>query len=423
MTDIFKIEDTATVQKLSNGLTVAIERLPYLRSATAGIWVRAGSGDETAQQCGLAHFLEHLFFKGTTTRTTHQLMEAVEARGGHLNAFTSREYTCLYVKMLDKDIHIGIEILADLIKNSLFSELEKEKNVILEEIASIEDAPEDFVHDLLSENHWPNHPMGRPISGTIESVSGLVLEDVRKFYGDWYTPEEMIFAVAGNFDEQAVFDQVQREFEGLKPSPTPARHAAPAFNPGIFPVERDIAQAHVCLAFPAPTVLDEDRYACELVGSILGGGSTSWLFEKIREEEGLAYSIYTFNSFHRTAGMMGVYGAIAPENLPRVLELTYESLGRLRDEGVELAELEMNRQQIKGNMLMALESTSTRMSRMAKSLMYHGRVVPVDEIIQRLDAVTEQAVQRCAQEAFRQDRLNLTVLGPVNGHPLDGITL
>ncbi|MBI2434624.1 MAG: insulinase family protein [Candidatus Hydrogenedentes bacterium] len=417
------IAETAMVSKLPNGMTIALERLPYLRSASAGVWVRSGSGNETPRQSGLAHFLEHLFFKGTATRTTHELMSAVESRGGHLNAFTSREYTCLYVKMLDQDIHVGIEILADLIKNSLFSDLEKEKNVILEEIASIEDTPEDYVHDLLSQHHWPDHPMGRPISGTIESVSQLALDDVRAFYQDWYTPEEMFFVIAGNFDEERVLAQVQGEFGTLPARRAPQRHQPPVFRAGINPIARDIAQAHVCLAFPAPTVLEEERYTCELVSSILGGGSTSWLFERIREDEGLAYSIYTFNAFHASAGMLGVYAAIAPENLARAMELVYESLRRLRDDGISPEELEMNRQQLKGNMLMALESTSTRMSRMAKSLIYHDRIVSIDEIIQRLDAVTETDVQAHAQKAFKPQTTTVTVLGPVNGHVADRVLL
>jgi len=415
--------EATAVHPLPNGLRIAIERLPHLHSATAGVWIKSGSANEQPHESGIAHFLEHLFFKGTETRTTHQLMSAIESRGGHINAFTSREYTCLYVKMLDRDIHIGIEILADLIKNSLFSDWEKERNVILEEIASIEDTPDEYVHDLLAEHHWPNHPMGRPISGTLQSVSALTLDHVRAFHRSWYTPGEMIVSIAGNFDEEAVLEQVKREFEGLPANPTPERTGPPEFVPGIHGIQRDIAQAHVCLAFPAPHVGDEQRFACDLASSILGGGSTSWLFEKIREEEGLAYTIYAFNSFHVTAGMLGVYAAVAPESYDLAMSLTFEALRKLRDEGVSTEELEMNRQQIKGNLLMALESTSARMSRMAKSLIYYDRIVSIDEVIERLDAVTREQVQGYAQRAFGPTNCTLTVLGPARGYDIEKIAL
>lgn len=266
--------------------------------------------------------------------------------------------------------------------------------------------------------------MGRPISGTLESVGALNLDDVREFHQAWYKPEEMIFSIAGNFNEAAVLEQVEREFSDLSSGAVPGRCAAPRFTGGLNPVERDIGQDHVCLAFPAPTVLDESRFDCEMMSSILGGGSTSWLFEKIREEEGLAYSIYTFNTFHASAGMVGIYAAIAPESLPKAMDLIYSALRRIRDEGVSTDELEMNRQHLKGSMLMALEGTSARMSRMAKSLIYHDRLVSIGEIIQKLDAVDVARVQACAQAAFRPETTTLTVLGPVNnGHWVDKIAL
>ena len=400
------------LRTLDNGLTVALERLPFLRSATAGIWVKTGSVNEQPHESGLAHFLEHLFFKGTTTRSTHEIMKAIEGRGGHLNAFTSREHTCLYVKMLDDDIAVGIEILADLMKNSLFLDLEKEKNVILEEIASIEDTPDDYVHDLLAEHHWPDHPLGRPIGGTVESVSALSLDHVTSFFKNWYTPDQMVFSVAGNIVPEVVLRQVEAEFGSVAPGPHPAIFGPPTFQGGVNVIERDIAQDHVCLAFPACPVGTPERHACDLASSILGGGSTSWLFEKIREEEGLAYSIYTFTSFHQTAGMLGVYAAVAPESTRQALDLTFEAFRKLRDEGVSPEELEMNRQQIKGNMLMALESTSTRMSRMAKSLLYYGRIISVDEMMANLDAVTPEQIQRFAQQSFGAQTCALTILGP-----------
>lgn len=416
-------DEAVSLTTLSNGMAVAQEVLPYLRSATAGLWIAAGSAQEQPHEMGLAHFLEHLFFKGTKTRTVRQIMEAVESRGGQINAFTAREYTCLYVKTLDNHIHTGIEILADILKNSLFCELEKERNVVLEEIASVEDTPDEYIHDLLAEFHWPDNPLGRPVSGTQESVSQLTRAHVQSFYDAWYKPSRMIFSIAGNFDREAVLAQVRQEFEGLGPGPTPPVTAPPAFRGGIHAVERDITQSHVALAFPGPSLHDRERYVCDIASSILGGGSTSRLFERIREDEGLAYAIYTFHGIHQAAGMLGIYAAVAPQNYTKTLALVFEELRRLRDEIVDAEELEMNREQIKGNMLMALESTFTRMSRMAKCLMYYGRLIPIEEIITNLDSVSQNDVTAFAQKTFTEPSCALVTLGPADGIKAEGILL
>lgn len=400
-----------------------MEYLPYLHSFSAGVWIRAGSANETDGQTGLAHFLEHLLFKGTQTRNVHQLMEAIEGRGGHLNAFTSREYTCLYVKMLANHAAIGIEILADIFKHSLFCDWEKERNVILEEIASIEDTPDDHVHDLLSEFHWPNHPLGRPVSGTQESVSALTREDVVGFFGQWYQPENMVISIAGNFDADAVLAQIRNEFEALPNTAVPGPCGAPAFHHGVRQFERDISQIHLCMAFPGPALDSQERYTCDMASSVLGGGSTSRLFERIREEEGLAYSIYTFHGFHRQSGMLGLYAAMAPDHFERTMEITCEELRRTRDEAVPEEELGMHREQIKGNMLMALESTFTRMSRMAKSLMYYQRIVPVAEVLTNVEAVTQADIQDFAQRTFAKEQCAVVVLGPGKEFAAEGIAL
>lgn len=424
MIDIdYSMGSAAKVHTLRNGLTVALERLPHLHSASAGIWIRTGSADEGPEESGLAHFLEHLFFKGTTTRTTRQIMEAVENRGGHLNAFTSREYTCLYVQMLSNDIEIGVQVLADILNNSLFNDFEKERSVITEEIASIEDTPDEYVFDLLAASHWPHHPLGRSISGSVESVSNLTRDHVQAFYDAWYVPGEMVFSIAGNFDEEAVLRQVTEGFETIPSRATPPRCDAPKFQGGVQPVPRDIGQMHLTLAFPAPALTEEKRFVCDLACNVLGGGSTSWLFEKIREEEGLAYAIHTFSSYHVKAGVLGIYAAVAQENLDLTLDLTCSLLRKLRDEGVGSEELEMNRRQMKGNLLMALERTSTRMSRMGKSLLYHGRIVPVEEIIASLDSVSPQMVQDFAASVFQPETCAITVLGPTNGFRMESAPL
>jgi len=411
------------VDRLANGLTVSMECLPYLHSASAGIWIKAGSVNETPREAGLAHLLEHLFFKGTKTRSVRQIMEAIEGCGGQMNGFTTREYTCLYVKMLDRHLATGIEILADLVKNSLFCDLEKERNVVLEEIASIEDTPDEYIHDLLALHHWPNHSLGVPVSGYHDSVAALSLEDVRAFHQRWHKPENMFFSVAGNIDQDAVLAQIHREFEDLTSGAPALENGSPRFQGGVKTVDRDIGQAHLCVAFPGPLITQQERYVCDLISSVLGGGSTSRLFDRIREQEGLAYAIHTFHSFHLVAGTIGIYAAVAPQNYGRTLDLIFEELRRIRDVPVSPEELNMNREQIKGNILMSLESTFTRMSRMAKCLMYYGRIVPIDEVTRQVDAITAEELQAFAQKTFSPDCCAVVTLGPTNGHRIDRIPL
>lgn len=423
MTATLLSSDTVQVHRLPNGLTVCMERLPYLHTCSAGIWIKTGSAFEEEHEAGVAHFLEHLFFKGTKSRTARQLMEAIESKGGQLNAFTSRGYTCLYVKILDRYVRIAIEILADLVKNCTLIDWEKERNVILEEIASIDDTPDEQIHDLFSEFHWPGHPLGRPVSGYAHSVAKLTRDDVERFYRTWYRPENMYFSIAGNFDEDSVFAQVSAEFSSILGERTVLDLPAPAFQAGLRHVPREIGQTHLCLAFPAPSLEDKRRYTCEVVSSVLGGGSTSWLFERIREDEGLAYAIYTFHSFYPRTGVLGVYAAVAPQNGAKALELTFEAFRRMRDEGASPEDIDMNREQIKGNMLMSLESTFTRMSRMAKCMMYFGRIVPVDEIIANVDAVTAEDVQAYAADFFHAGQCAVMTLGPEDSAGRVGVAL
>lgn len=392
-----------------------MEPLPHLHSVTAGLWIKTGSANESAKQAGISHFLEHLFFKGTHTRNARQLMEAVESRGGHVNAFTSREYTCLYAKTLAAHLGTGVEILADILKNSLFCDLEKERNVILEEIASNEDVPEELAHDLFCANIWPDHSLGRPITGTLESVSAITLDDIRAYYDAWYYPENLFVAVAGNFDCETLYAQLSRELEGIPSRTVQVHREIPPFSSGREYVTKDITQTHLVFGFPGPSATDTNRYVYDMLSNALGGGPISRLFERIRENEGLAYSIYTFSSSYLTTGMMGVYAAVAPENLERTIQLAFEEVRKLREEPLPKTEHETNREQLKGNLLMALENTSNRMTRMAKAMMYHGRLLTVSEVVEAIDAVSVKDIQDLAQDLFQPERCAMLVLGPEEG--------
>ncbi|MDZ4861226.1 MAG: pitrilysin family protein [Candidatus Hydrogenedentes bacterium] len=415
--------DTSSIHRLANGLTVLLEPLPYLRTASVGVWIAAGSGNETASQAGISHFLEHLFFKGTATRTARQLMESIESKGGHLNAFTSRDYTCLYAKMLGEHVDTGIEILADIVKDSQLLDFEKERNVILEEIASIDDVPEDHVHDVLTKNVWPDHALGMPITGTKESMTAMSLEDARAYYQHWYRADNLIVSVAGAFDAPAVLAQIERVFDALAAGRPEQPVGAPAFTASVQQVDSDITQNHLCFAFPGPGVHDARRFVYNMLSNALGGGSTSRLFETIREQEGLAYSIYGYQSTFWRTGAMGVYAAVAPENLKKTYELAFAEIRKLRDEPIPQEELELNREQLKGSVLMALESTFNRMTRMAKSYMYHGRIISADEIITGIESVTAEQIRQLAEDRYTPDQCALVSLGPIDGVALDGVPL
>lgn len=408
-----------SIQKLKNGLTVVTERLPHLHSATVGLWIRAGSANEEEEYAGISHFLEHLFFKGTKSRTSRELVDAIESRGGHMNAFTTREYTCLYVKTLDKQVPTAIKILGDIVQNSLFSDLEKEKNVILEEIASGVDVPDEHVHDILTGTMWPSQAVGRPIAGSLESVSRTNLEHIQTYKEAWYRPENMVIAVVGNIDEESVFETIENEFGAIPQGSAPQQFGKPEAHVGIEVVDREIAQDHLVFAFPSCSIVDPKRYIFDMLSSTLGGGMTSRLFETIREEAGLAYSIYSFNSSLANTGMFGIYAAIAPENLQKTIDLCFDELKKLRDTPLDDEELQSNAEQLKGGLLIALEATFNRMSRIVRSLMYFGRVMTVKEILEGVDAVTAADLQVAAQDIFTKDKCAMAILGPKSEQPVE----
>ena len=410
------VETRPLVRVLDNGITLLTERLPYVRSVSLGVWIKTGSASEPPRITGISHFLEHLFFKGTTTRTARELMEAIESRGGHLNAYTARDYTCIYAKTLDDHLATAVELLGDILCDSQFFDFEKERNVILEEIAANEDVPEEYIHDLFMAELFPEHSLGAPIAGTQESMAAITLEDVRAYYAKWYRPENIIISAAGNFDEGVIAKLIEKALAPLEARTGPAApyYDAPVMGAGIREFPRDIAQSHYCIGFPGAATDNPHRFVYDVLSNTLGGGSTSRLFDRIREQEGLAYAIYTFQSAYYRAGFLGVYAAVAAENLDRALAITFEEIRKLRETPISASELELNREQLKGNLVMALENTFHRMGRMAKSYMYHGRIMPVEEVLAEVDAVTSEAVYGLADTTFRPQACVMTILGPDN---------
>jgi len=399
---------------LDNGIVVLLEEVPWVHSASFGVWIRAGSSHETGVTNGISHLLEHLFFKGTPSRNARQIVETVERSGGTANAFTGREHTCLYVKMLDTHLPEGIELLADILRNSLFCEIDKEKHIVLEEISSILDDPEEYAHDLFMEDLWPDHPFGFPIAGTREAVSNLGLDQIREFYSQRYRGGNIVISAAGNFDENEVLKLVTKYFGDIEDGHAGVDISAPEPSPGIYVHPRDIEQTHINMGSSGLSATDPRRFSLALLSTILGGNAMSRLFQRVREVEGLAYSVYTFVSTMERTGTVGVSAAVAASNLARATEVILEEIQRVRSGPVPDDELHNAKEYLKGSITLGLEGTFNRMSRLAKSYLYRGKVETIETIIEQIEAVQIDDIQRSAQELLDPARQTVTTLGPAD---------
>ncbi|WP_263378491.1 M16 family metallopeptidase [Granulicella paludicola] len=401
---------------LPNGLLVLTERMSHLRSVSMGVWINSGSRDEAPEVNGISHFIEHMVFKGTTTRSAQQFAREVDAIGGNLDAFTGKETICFNIKVLDENVPAALELLTDLVLHPTFApdDIAKEQGVILEEIKMDEDNPDYLVHELFTQNFWPNDALGRPILGTAKTVSSFNQAIVLEEYARRFTPANMVFSAAGNLDHDAFVEQVAAAFTSL--SATSAnkleRSAAPTAQPHLtLKNKKSLEQVQFCLAVPALPVADSDRYTAYLLNSILGGGMSSRLFQAIREERGLAYSIYSELNPFRDTGTLAVYAGCSAENTKQVLALTLAEFARMKQEPVSTEELDRARNQIKGNMVLGLESSSSRMSSLARQQMYWGKFFSLDEITAEIDRVTVEDLQRLANDLLKADQLTLTLLG------------
>ena len=408
------------ITTLPNGLRVVSETVPGVRSVTVGVWFRTGSRDEPEAQAGIAHLLEHMAFKGTESRTARELAEVVDRVGGQMNAYTSKEDTSFYIRVLDEHFELGMEILADMLLRSRFDaeELEKEKRVILEEIKMYEDDPEDVVHDLAVQTLWPGHPLGRPVIGFEATVSAVDRATLVDFWRHHYEPGRAVIAVAGHVEHARVVEAVQRDFGGWTPAGAPGRQDPPLPQGVEAWRQKAIEQVHLCVVAPAAAYGSDELYAETVLSNILGGASSSRLFQVIREDHGLAYSVYTFHGGYSDTGLFGIYAATSPETAPQVLELIGRECRRILQEGVSPDELARTRDQIKANLLMGLESTGNRMNRLGRSLLMLDRVVTVDEVVRRVEAVTADDVAQAAARLLDRDRWVLAGVGPAESMAL-----
>lgn len=399
---------------LDGGLTVVTERMADVRSASIGFWVGAGSVDEPAHHAGASHFLEHLLFKGTDRRSARDIALAVDSVGGDFNAYTTKEHTTFYMRLLGEDADMGVDILSDIVWTPAFrpEEFESERQVILEEILMHADDPADLVHDVLAEALYPHHPLGREVLGDAGTVSAMTARDVARFHEHHYRPGNIVVAAAGAVDHDRIVDRVAARLDGRAGGSPPDRSAPTGAAVPNLAVERDTEQAHLAVALAGPDRDDEDRHAMSLVEHVLGGGMSSRLFQTVREERGLAYSVYAYRLGFQGAGALAVYAGTSPASAAEVLDLVGAELDRVAEEGISAEELEAARGHVRGAMALGLEDSGARMSRIGHSQLIHGRVLTLEEVERRMAALTLEQVNEAAHRWLAGPRSIVTV-GPV----------
>lgn len=400
---------------LESGIKVITEEMPGVESASVGIWVTAGSRNETRSLSGVSHFIEHLLFKGTEKRTALDISREIDSVGGVLNAFTSREYTCFFAKVLNKDLPLAVDILSDIFLNSRFdkNEMEKEKMVVLQEIKMVDDTPDDLIHDIFAERFWTAHPLGWSILGSNKTINALSREDVLGYFKEQYRPENVLITAAGGLKHAKVLNFIKKAFRKVKKKAGGTALNAPATKPGVKLIKKDLEQVHLCMGVPVPPQPHPDRYRIYLLNTILGGGMSSRLFQEIREKRGLAYSVYTYINLCKDAGAMVAYAGTSADKFSEVVTLILKEFARCA-KGVKADELKNAKEQLKGGMLLGLETSDNRMTKLARDEIFFGRAVQVKEIVKAIDSVTLDDLKETAKNAFAPKNITMVAMGKVS---------
>lgn len=411
--------------KLPSGLRIVSEHIPHVQTVTIGFWVKCGTYCEQDNEQGLSHFLEHMFFKGSKKRSARAIVEAFDDVGGEVNAYTTKEYTCFYAKVIDEHLALAVDVLADMLAQPLFAEadVEREKQIVLEEISLYEDAPDEIIHDKLADTIWPHHPLGRPILGTRESITGITHHTLWSFYRCHYVPESIVISAAGNVQHDLLVKMIEDSFP-LQAGETCAIEENTNFpySEKVNIIERPIEQLHLCIGFPGLSWRDKDIYAMNMMNNILGAGMSSRLFQGIREDLGLAYNIYCYSASFVSAGYFAIYAGLSTRNAELLVQTVGKELASMRASVVTEAEINRARQQVKGSLVMGLESTANRMSRMGRGFLLVGKVLDTAEILGRIEAVTVDDIRALAQRVFSMEQSTICALGPTADLPdLPGI--
>lgn len=405
---------TSKVTTLQNGLRVVTDSIPHVETVTCGLWVDVGARHEPASINGISHVLEHMAFKGTERRTALQIAESIEAVGGYLNAYTSREATAYHSRILKDNLPLAIDILADILQNSTFDPVEfsREQSVIIQEIGQTYDTPDDIIFDYFQETCFPDQPMGRAILGTTDIILSLTPTQVKSYMQNHYGAHQMVFAAAGKLEHQEIVDLVTEKFASL-PGDRPKEAVPAVYKGGTFHQTRDLEQTHVVLGFEGLPFGHPDYYAASVLSTILGGGMSSRLFQEVREKRGLVYSIYSFTSSYQDAGIFGIYAGTNPQQVSELLPVVHEELNRF-SATVETSEINRAKAQLKAGLMMSLESTTSRCEQLANHMLIYGRPIPPSEILQKVDAVTMDHVTSLAKRLFAGSQTQAS-LGPGNG--------
>lgn len=400
---------------LDNGLRIITERIEHVKSASVGIWVNVGSRDERAGEEGISHLLEHMIFKGTSRRTALQIAKEIDQVGGMSNAFTSKELTCFHAKVMSDHLPMVTDLLTDIFLESLFNkdDLEKERQVILQEIRMVEDTPDELVHILFSKNLWPEDTVGKPVMGTVESVSSITPEDIRDYIDRTYKPPRIVISATGDIEHQRIVDLMGPAFSSIPAGDFNNRKRIPHVASGMHIAPKKLEQAHLCLGAEFPSILDQSRYIAAILNIILGGNMSSRLFQEIREKRGLAYSVYSFFSAYIDTGMLGIYAGIDPSQTTETIAVILKELAEFREGRIEPAELKAAQEHLKGSIVLGSESIDNRMTRLAKNELTYKRYVDFDEVIEAINNVTIDQVVDLSRRYLEPGCLNMTLLGPV----------
>jgi predicted Zn-dependent peptidase len=409
-------------EHLSNGIPVVMEALKNMRSVALGIWVKVGSRNEKPDKNGISHFLEHMFFKGTIKRTAKDIAVEIDSLGGELNAFTSKENTTFYVKILDEYIEKGIELLSDIFLHSTFPEedIEKEKRIIKEEIKMVEDTPDDYIHDLFNQTIWGNTGIGQSVLGRRETVRSFTRDDLISHIKKYYGTKDVVISCAGNFEHESLVGILNKSMGSLRRGSEPEKGSPPRFESKVEIFHKELSEAHICIGVEGIPQSSEERYSLFVLNTIFGAGVSSRLFQEIREKRGLAYSIYSFIASYFDTGIWGVYAGVSRKRVGEVVELILKEMDSLKDTLNE-TELQRAKNHLKGNIILGLESTSSRMTNIARQEIYYGRYYSPNEIMKEIDSITLDRVKDLAEKLIRKESCSLTVHGPVPERDLKGI--
>ncbi len=401
---------------LPSGIRVLTERMPHVRSVAVGVWVETGSRHEPTERGGVSHLIEHLVFKGTATRSAQEIARTMDSVGGQMDAFTTKEHTCFYVQVLDEHLPLAVDLLTDILLRPLFDaeELEREKSVVLQEIKMVEDTPDDLIHDLFAAQVWEDHPLGRPILGSRDAVAGYGRDVVHAHFEERYVPARITIAVAGNVTHEQVLELFGARFNGFGRPPVDQSQSPPLMKPGVNLVQKELEQVHLVMGFPGVSHAAPERYAMFLLNDVIGGSMSSRLFQEVRERQGLVYSIHSGVQAFRDTGTVYVYAATDAANFSKVLKGTLKELRELKKSGVTEDELRRAKDHLKGSLMLSLESTSSRMNRLAKHEMHLGTFLTMDAMLAAIDGVRHEEVQVLVGDLLDEDRLALTTYGPLD---------